>query len=104
LKGDHSQFVRADELEYAWRIFTPLLNKIDADKIVPEPYPYGSRGPESSDVLAKKHGYVTANKHDPVTGRWAFMDEHRDSVGKSITPGALTGKGLEKVTLAEQKE
>ena len=33
LKGDHSQFVRADELEYAWRIFTPLLNHIDSEKV-----------------------------------------------------------------------
>lgn len=29
LKGDHSNFVRDDELDVAWKIFTPLLHWID---------------------------------------------------------------------------
>lgn len=29
LRGDHGNFVRGDELEEAWRIFTPLLHRID---------------------------------------------------------------------------
>lgn len=83
---------------------TPLLLSSFPVQVVPEPYIYGSRGPESSDILAKKHGYVTANKLDPVTGRWALMDEHRaGSAGKhGPVPGALTGMGLDKV--AEGKE
>lgn len=28
-KGDHSNFVRDDELDIAWKIFTPLLHHID---------------------------------------------------------------------------
>lgn len=28
-KGDHSNFVRDDELDVAWKIFTPLLHWID---------------------------------------------------------------------------
>jgi len=28
-KGDHSNFVRDDELDASWRIFTPLLHYID---------------------------------------------------------------------------
>ncbi|KAJ2669629.1 Glucose-6-phosphate 1-dehydrogenase [Coemansia sp. RSA 1085] len=48
LNGDHSNFVRSDELDEAWRIFTPLLHQIEQEHIVPTPYTYGSRGPEGS--------------------------------------------------------
>src|ERR1700712_2146617 len=42
LKGDHSNFVRDDELDASWRIFTPLLHYLDDNKeIVPMGYPYG---------------------------------------------------------------
>lgn len=42
LKGDHSNFVRDDELDASWRIFTPLLHYLDSNKeIVPMEYPYG---------------------------------------------------------------
>lgn len=41
-KGDHSNFVRDDELDASWRIFTPLLHYLDDNKdIVPMEYPYG---------------------------------------------------------------
>ncbi len=43
IKGDASNFVRGDELEYAWRLFTPLLH--DLEHVVPREYEYGSRGP-----------------------------------------------------------
>ena len=42
LKGDHSNFVRDDELDSSWRIFTPLLHYLDSSSdIVPMEYPYG---------------------------------------------------------------
>lgn len=42
MKGDHSNFVRDDELDASWRIFTPLLHYLDQKKeIVPMEYPYG---------------------------------------------------------------
>ncbi|KAI6224756.1 Glucose-6-phosphate 1-dehydrogenase [Aphelenchoides besseyi] len=56
--GEQYNFVRADELEHAWRIFTPLLKQIEKEHVKPEKYVYGSRGPESSDQLTQKHGYV----------------------------------------------
>jgi glucose-6-phosphate 1-dehydrogenase len=31
-KGDHSNFVRDDELDASWRIFTPLLHYLDENK------------------------------------------------------------------------
>jgi len=45
--GDHTLFTRADEVERAWEIVTPIL---DAPLPV-EQYPAGSRGPEKADVL-----------------------------------------------------
>ncbi|KAJ1912895.1 Glucose-6-phosphate 1-dehydrogenase [Mycoemilia scoparia] len=58
LNGDHSNFVRADELEEAWRIVTPLLHQIDSGKVEPLPYPYGSRGPEGVDEFPElRAGY-----------------------------------------------
>lgn len=61
--GDQYNFVRADELEHAWRIFTPLLKKIDTDRVQPEKYVFGSRGPESSDRLMTSNGFVYAGTY-----------------------------------------
>ena len=56
LKGDQSQFVRADELEAAWAIFTPLLHELEDKNVKPIPYEYGSRGPRESDALMQSVG------------------------------------------------
>ncbi|KAI7899665.1 glucose-6-phosphate dehydrogenase [Cokeromyces recurvatus] len=63
LRNDHSNFVRDDELEAAWKIFTPLLHKIDAhDKDIHiTNYEYGSRGPMELDAFVKKYGYDRSN-------------------------------------------
>ncbi|KAJ1735923.1 Glucose-6-phosphate 1-dehydrogenase [Coemansia biformis] len=58
LNGDHSNFVRSDELDEAWRIFTPLLHQIEKEQVVPLPYEYGSRGPKGVDEFASERaGY-----------------------------------------------
>lgn len=46
--GRSTMCCAADELREAWRIFTPLLKRIEDEKIKPEPYPYGSQGPDSA--------------------------------------------------------
>lgn len=61
LRGDHSNFVRADELEYAWKVFTPLLHEIDRKRIQPIGYPFGSRGPREADQLLEQLGYKRTN-------------------------------------------
>uniref|UniRef100_A0A1I7YKZ3 Glucose-6-phosphate 1-dehydrogenase n=1 Tax=Steinernema glaseri TaxID=37863 RepID=A0A1I7YKZ3_9BILA len=58
INGSQINFVRTDELDYAWKIFTPLLKKIENEKIKPKPYSFGSRGPEEADLLMKKYGFV----------------------------------------------
>lgn len=60
LNGDHSNFVRDDELDVSWKIFTPILHSIDAGKIRPEPYDYGSRGPEKLNAFIEKYGFKRA--------------------------------------------
>ncbi|PFH61897.1 hypothetical protein XA68_15913 [Ophiocordyceps unilateralis] len=58
VKGDHSNFVRDDELDASWRIFTPLLHYLDDNKeITPIEYPYGSRGPAVLDDFTASYGY-----------------------------------------------
>jgi len=56
--GQQYNFVRADELEHAWRIFTPLLKDVETKGVKPENYMFGSRGPESSDRMMHDNGYL----------------------------------------------
>lgn len=58
LRGDSSAFVRDDELREAWRIFTPLLHRIEENGAEPIKYKAFSRGPEEFDEMAKKYGFV----------------------------------------------
>jgi glucose-6-phosphate 1-dehydrogenase len=55
--GSQMHFVRSDELEEAWRIFTPLLHDIDGGNISPLPYAFGSRGPKQADDMMALHGF-----------------------------------------------
>ncbi|KAJ0036818.1 hypothetical protein NQD34_005495 [Periophthalmus magnuspinnatus] len=64
--GNQMHFVRSDELREAWRIFTPLLHKIEQEKTAPIPYTYGSapfiylfysRGPTEADDLMQRVGF-----------------------------------------------
>jgi glucose-6-phosphate 1-dehydrogenase len=56
VNGDKRLFIRSDELEAAWDIFTPALHQIDNGDLPPELYPYGSRGPVGAHYLASKYG------------------------------------------------
>ncbi|CAH1998148.1 unnamed protein product [Acanthoscelides obtectus] len=56
--GSQMHFVRSDELSEAWRIFTPLLHRIESEKIRPKPYVYGSRGPKEADELLLKNNFT----------------------------------------------
>jgi len=61
--GSQVHFVRSDELAEAWRIFTPLLHKIEEEKPEPIKYKYGSRGPPQADVLAERNNFVYTGKY-----------------------------------------
>ncbi|KAF8195871.1 glucose-6-P dehydrogenase [Mycena galopus ATCC 62051] len=75
LQGDHSNFVRHDELDVAWKvasifysscqrsnkcalqIFTPILHWIDGSRPKPVSYGYGSRGPSELNAFMERYGY-----------------------------------------------
>ncbi|KAF9581524.1 Glucose-6-phosphate 1-dehydrogenase [Lunasporangiospora selenospora] len=62
LNGDHSNFVRDDELDAAWKVCTPILKTIDRGEIEPIPYKFGSRGPVGVTEFVAKHGYTRSKQ------------------------------------------
>eukprot|EP00928_Gymnodinium_smaydae_P010906 TRINITY_DN14109_c0_g2_i1.p1 TRINITY_DN14109_c0_g2~~TRINITY_DN14109_c0_g2_i1.p1 ORF type:complete len:831 (-),score=147.34 TRINITY_DN14109_c0_g2_i1:103-2595(-) len=58
IKGESHNFVRRDELELSWRIFDPLLRKLEEEeKRVPLKYERGSGGPHAADELMESVGF-----------------------------------------------
>lgn len=55
IEGERRLFIRSDELDAAWELFTPLLKELEEKRIAPELYPYGSRGPVGAHYLAAKY-------------------------------------------------
>ncbi|KAE8730286.1 Glucose-6-phosphate 1-dehydrogenase [Hibiscus syriacus] len=55
IEGERRLFIRSDELDAAWALFTPVLAELEEKKIIPESYPYGSRGPVGAHYLAARH-------------------------------------------------
>ncbi|KAL0385319.1 UNVERIFIED_CONTAM: Glucose-6-phosphate 1-dehydrogenase, chloroplastic [Sesamum radiatum] len=55
VEGERRLFIRSDELDAAWSLFTPVLKELEEKKITPEYYPYGSRGPVGAHYLAARY-------------------------------------------------
>ncbi len=57
LRGDQTLFMRADQVEAAWRVLMPVLNAW-ADNVAPDfpNYAAGSWGPEAAEVLVASTG------------------------------------------------
>ncbi|MCI4345227.1 MAG: glucose-6-phosphate dehydrogenase [Thermoplasmata archaeon] len=53
LEGDQTLFVRADEVEEAWKVLNPVLSR----KARPIPYPAGSWGPPAAAALLRRGGH-----------------------------------------------
>jgi glucose-6-phosphate 1-dehydrogenase len=52
IQGDQTLFVRSDEVEASWELFTPL---IESERTV-FPYPAGTWGPKEADQLSTRYG------------------------------------------------
>ncbi|KPI87665.1 glucose-6-phosphate 1-dehydrogenase putative (G6PD) [Leptomonas seymouri] len=57
LRGNSTNFVRRDELDASWHIFTPLLHQIDRGEVKPIPYQAGTRGPKQADDFIINSGF-----------------------------------------------
>ncbi|KAF5939961.1 hypothetical protein HYC85_021128 [Camellia sinensis] len=55
IEGERRLFIRSDELDAAWALFTPVLKMLEEKKTIPECYPYGSRGPVGAHYLAARY-------------------------------------------------
>jgi len=55
IHGDKRLFIRDDELETAWKLFTPMLKHLDDKRVAPESYPHGSQGPMEAYYLGHKY-------------------------------------------------
>ncbi|KAL3656004.1 Glucose-6-phosphate 1-dehydrogenase [Castilleja foliolosa] len=55
IEGERRLFIRSDELDAAWSLFTPVLKELEEKKLIPEYYPYGSRGPVGAHYLAARY-------------------------------------------------
>ncbi|KAK2196132.1 bifunctional Glucose-6-phosphate dehydrogenase/6-phosphogluconolactonase [Babesia duncani] len=51
--GKPDYFSSTEEARESWRILTPILNKIEASKLMPIKYPRGSAGPPEAEEMLK---------------------------------------------------
>ena len=57
--GDGTLFIRGDEAETSWKLYTPVLDFWQSQgRSGMETYPAGSWGPAGADKLLAKHGHV----------------------------------------------
>lgn len=54
IDGDHSQFLRSDEVEWAWRVVDPIVKEWATDRDFIPTYPAGSWGPREADRLFER--------------------------------------------------
>ena len=66
IHGRQATFVRDDELKEAWAIFTPLLHRIERERVKPILYDFGGRRPPESDQMLKDRGYYEYHGGEPL--------------------------------------
>eukprot|EP00002_Diphylleia_rotans_P015687 TRINITY_DN303_c0_g1_i1.p1 TRINITY_DN303_c0_g1~~TRINITY_DN303_c0_g1_i1.p1 ORF type:complete len:486 (-),score=126.24 TRINITY_DN303_c0_g1_i1:541-1998(-) len=72
IQGHQSLFVRKDEVFGAWGIFTPVLHELETKRIKPEPYEFGSRGPQKAIDMIQQLGFI----RDEVYNWSSEVDRH----------------------------
>lgn len=58
MEGDSTLFMRADQVEAAWKVVMPVLNHWGNTKTEIPTYPSGSSGPEAAKTLIARSGHV----------------------------------------------
>jgi glucose-6-phosphate 1-dehydrogenase len=62
IEGDHSQFLRSDEVTWAWRVVDPVLKEWAVERDFIHTYPAGSWGPQEADRLFEKDSQYWRNR------------------------------------------
>lgn len=62
INGVNYLFIRGDELEESWKLLSPLLEDIESQKVVPELYTFGGRGPIGAYYLGATHDVKWADE------------------------------------------
>ncbi|XP_030387320.1 glucose-6-phosphate 1-dehydrogenase [Scaptodrosophila lebanonensis] len=75
LEGSQMLFMRSDEQCEIWRIFSPLLSALEADRIKPIPYALGSWGPMAAYRKAVKHGFLFYHSAEAHEGRQSLTPQ-----------------------------
>ncbi len=65
LEGDHTLFLRSDEVEQSWKIVDPIIRYWDSQTDYIPTYPAGSWGPDESLRLFEKEGQAWRSSLDP---------------------------------------
>ena len=94
LEGDATQFMRADQIEWAWKVVMPIL---DAWKKSPKKglqfYQAGTWGPAAADAILKpvaKEWFRLAHPTEGITTPPSFDDRHAPSRSNGNGHGAET--------------
>jgi glucose-6-phosphate 1-dehydrogenase len=51
IEGDHSLFIRFDEVEWSWKVVDPILRQFSLEQEFIQSYRAGSWGPEEASQL-----------------------------------------------------
>jgi glucose-6-phosphate 1-dehydrogenase len=68
MEGDHSLFLRSDEVESSWKIIDPVLHSWSSNRDYIRTYPAGSWGPEEALHLFEKEGQQWRCSLNPEIG------------------------------------
>jgi glucose-6-phosphate 1-dehydrogenase len=83
LEGEATQFMRADQIEWAWKVVMPIL---DAWKKYPKKqlqfYPAGSWGPPAANAILK-----------PFAKEWYHLPDHETPKPNSASQGGASQGG-----------
>ena len=58
ITGDHTHFLRFDEVDWAWRVVDPILKRWASERDFIHTYPAGSAGPPEANRLFDRDDQV----------------------------------------------
>jgi len=84
-RGDQALSVSAAELVEAWRVFTPMLHAIDAERPQPVLHPFGAPFPAGYDAWTDEHGIDI----EPPARHWGAKEAEAHAAREAAAAAAL---------------